>query len=509
MAINQPVATVVAVIGEAYARNADGAMRVLKAGDALYEGEVVITRNGGRVELATSDGQLLEVQPNETIAITAELSDTTRPTPQEAAVGDATIDRVIQAINDGGDIDDAIDAPAAGLNGGAGGDGNSFVRLLRITEGVDPLEFEFGTARPGPEFVFDGGTGDDNVSAVETAGVTAVISISGESSVIEGESITYTISVDKAPTSALTVNVVTGHITTDNGDLIPVTTAVTIAAGATSTTFTVSTLDDAYADSGEQFTASIASTSGGGYGSLVLGTSSVTTTILDQVGSDDPPGAEDTATISIAGAASVVEGEVATYTVSVDKAPATALTVNVVTGHITTDNGDLVPVTTAVTIAAGSTSATFNVTTLDDAYADSGETFTASIASTSGGGYENLVVGTSSVTTTILDQTGSDNPPGAEDTATISIAGQASVIEGEVATYTVSVDKAPATALTVNVVTGHITTDNGDLVPVTTAVTIAAGSTSATFNVTTLDDAYADSGETFTASIASTSGGGY
>ena len=132
--------------------------------------------------------------------------------------------------------------------------------------------------------------------------------------------------------------------------------------------------------------------------------SSVTTTILDQTGSDNPPGAEDTATISISGAASVVEGEVATYTVSNDKAPASALTVNVVTGHVTTDNGDLVPVTTAVTIAAGATSATFNVTTLDDAYADSGETFTASIASTSGGGYENLVVGTSSVTTTILDR---------------------------------------------------------------------------------------------------------
>src|SRR5690606_24958691 len=139
----------------------------------------------------------------------------------------------------------------------------------------------------------------------------------------------------------------------------------------------------------------------------------------------------------------------------------------------------------------------------DDAYADSSETFTASIASTSGGGYENLVVGTASVTTTILDQTGSDNPPGAEDTATVSIAGQASVVEGEVATYTVSVDKAPASALTVNVVPGHVTTDNGDLVPVTQAVTIAAGAPSPPVALPILDDAYADSGETFTASIAS------
>ncbi|MBT0962439.1 retention module-containing protein, partial [Denitromonas iodatirespirans] len=165
MASNQPIATVVAVIGYAYARNAEGELRVLKPGDALYEGEVVITRDGGKVELATSDGQLLDVQPNETVAITADLSDTTRPTPQEAAVGDATIDQVIQAINQGGDIDDALEAPAAGLAGGAGGEGNSFVRLLRITEGVDPLSFEFGSAQIEPPFVFDGGSADEAAAA--------------------------------------------------------------------------------------------------------------------------------------------------------------------------------------------------------------------------------------------------------------------------------------------------------------------------------------------------------
>ena len=93
-----------------------------------------------------------------------------------------------------------------------------------------------------------------------------------------------------------------------------------------------------------------------------------------------------------------MEGEQATYTVSVDQAPATDLIVSVVTGHITTDNGDLVPVSTTVTIPAGSTSASFTVTTLDDAYADNGEQFTASITGSTGGGYENLVLGTSSVT---------------------------------------------------------------------------------------------------------------
>ncbi|MCB1960829.1 MAG: retention module-containing protein, partial [Rhodocyclaceae bacterium] len=165
MATTQPIATVVAVTGEAFARNASGELRVLKAGDVLHEGEVVITRNGGHVELATSDGQLLEVQPNETVAMSVELSDTTRPTPEDAALGEATVERVIQALEGDGAIDDAIEAPAAGVAGGEGGEGNSFVRLLRIFEDVVPLAFEFGAAVVEPDLTFDGGRDEEGLQA--------------------------------------------------------------------------------------------------------------------------------------------------------------------------------------------------------------------------------------------------------------------------------------------------------------------------------------------------------
>ena len=315
-------------------------------------------------------------------------------------------------------------------------------------------------------------TGSDNPPGVED---TTTLNIAGPATVVEGETATYTVSVTNPTATDLVVSVVTGHITTDDGDLVPVTTDVTIAAGTSSTTFDVVTRDDAYADNGEEFTASITGSTGGGYENLVVGTGSVTTEIQDQTGSDNPPGVEDTTTLNIAGPATVVEGETATYTVSVTNPTATDLVVSVVTGHITTDDGDLVPVTTDVTIAAGTSSTTFDVVTRDDAYADNGEEFTASITGSTGGGYENLVVGTGSVTTEIQDQTGSDNPPGVEDTTTLNIAGPATVVEGETATYTVSVTNPTATDLVVSVVTGHITTDDGDLVPVTTDVTIAAG----------------------------------
>ncbi|NMG67743.1 retention module-containing protein [Azoarcus indigens] len=148
MATAQPVATVVAVTGTAYARDAEGRMRLLRAGDAINEGETVVTSSGGRVELAFEDGSVLPVEQNQSIAVTAELSETSRPQALDAQLGDASIAQVIQALNDGGNLDDALEAPAAGLAGGGGGEGNNFVRLLRITEGVDPLAFDFAPTEP-------------------------------------------------------------------------------------------------------------------------------------------------------------------------------------------------------------------------------------------------------------------------------------------------------------------------------------------------------------------------
>ncbi|MEZ5613420.1 MAG: retention module-containing protein, partial [Rhodocyclaceae bacterium] len=156
-----PIATVVAVVGKAFARDTDGNLRSLKPGDVLREGDTVITAAGDRVELALENGEPLFVQPNQTVQMTAELSDLTKPDASESAVASAEVDRVIQTLEQGGDLNAELDAPAAGLAGGTGGDGNSFVRLLRIVESTEPLAFEFGTARGDIELPFNGLVGDN------------------------------------------------------------------------------------------------------------------------------------------------------------------------------------------------------------------------------------------------------------------------------------------------------------------------------------------------------------
>ncbi|MDP3419867.1 MAG: retention module-containing protein, partial [Thiobacillus sp.] len=150
----QAVATVIAVEGQAFARDPAGQMRPLRAGDVLREGDSVVTMPGGQVQLAFLDGKLLTLLPDETFQFSAETASTSRPDVAEASLPAGEAERIIQALERGEDIDAQLEDTAAGLNGGADNAGNDFVRLLRIAEGVGPLAFQFearGTTEP--EFI--------------------------------------------------------------------------------------------------------------------------------------------------------------------------------------------------------------------------------------------------------------------------------------------------------------------------------------------------------------------
>ena len=66
----QAIATVVAVIGQAWVRTSNGTLRELRPGDSLNEGEVIVTSPGGQVELDFGDGTYLELTQDQTLAIT-------------------------------------------------------------------------------------------------------------------------------------------------------------------------------------------------------------------------------------------------------------------------------------------------------------------------------------------------------------------------------------------------------------------------------------------------------
>ncbi len=146
---SQVVATVISVTGVAFARNADGAVRRLAAGDSILEGETVFTLAGGEVELAFADGHHATILASESYLIGPEAMVATSPDAGEAAITAAgEVGRVITALEEGGDILEGLEAPAAG---GAGEDsGNDFVRLLRIVEPVTPVDYEYPLNAVGP-----------------------------------------------------------------------------------------------------------------------------------------------------------------------------------------------------------------------------------------------------------------------------------------------------------------------------------------------------------------------
>src|SRR3990167_7529503 len=304
--------------------------------------------------------------------------------------------------------------------------------------------------------IVDGNSNETPPTSVDTA----TVSITGSTSVIEGGTpASFTVSVDKAPTVAMTVDVAYSYTSAETGDIVEGVTQVTINAGSlSSTTFTVATVDDAYAEGAEDFVVTISNPSAGGFENVAVSTTngSVTTTIVDGNSNETPPTSVDTATVSITGSTSVIEGGTpASYTVSVDKAPTVAMTVDVAYSYTSAETGDIVEGVTQVTINAGSLSSTpFTVATVDDAYAEGAEDFVVTISNPSAGGFENVTVSTTngSVTTTIVDGNSNETPPTSVDTATVSITGSTSVIEGGTpASYTVSLDKAPTVAMTVDV----------------------------------------------------------
>ncbi len=137
MTLGNPIATVVAVIGVAYARTAAGELRALKPGDVLLEGEVLITPEGSSVELATYEGQLISQRTaGELPMLPAQLA---AAEGGESTLAPETLEQILQTLAEGGDLTDLLEATAAGPGAGTpGNEGSGIVQLGRVVEQIDP-----------------------------------------------------------------------------------------------------------------------------------------------------------------------------------------------------------------------------------------------------------------------------------------------------------------------------------------------------------------------------------
>ena len=399
--------------------------------------------------------------------------------------------------------------------------------IASITDPQDNYEnYELGTPA---------GTGLSATTVIEDASALKV-ALTGAATVVEGESATYTVTFEDAdgnPVALLAGQSVTVTLGTTAAGLVLAATegvdyvsvdgdTVTItgtADGVSSTTFTVETTDDYLADTGEQYIVEISDPTSTGLGSTVgiaTGKGTVTTTIADQTGTDDPPGTEDTvyAVISVDDA-SIEEGEQAVFTVSLQDKDGNAVTatsdidVTLEWTGAAANAGDAAPLPTTVTVTNGSTTAT--VIAVDDYFKETPEdliaTITGLVDQDDPDAFENLAIGdvagnNTSATTTITDEADPDD----DDTvyAVISV-DDASIEEGEQAVFTVSLQDKDGNAVTATsdiVVTLAWTgaaANAGDAAPLPTTVTVTNGSTTAT--VIAVDDYFKETPEDLIATI--------
>ncbi|MBH8580533.1 retention module-containing protein, partial [Bisbaumannia pacifica] len=180
------IAVVLSITGQAWARDAEGNLRELRPGDVVEEGEVVVTSADGSVELDFGGGEagLVVIEPGQEVLMQPELAPDAEVDPEQASVQDEEVEALLAALeDDDGDLFDLLEDPAAGAAGGGGAEGgHGFVRLARITEGVDPLSYQFGVVLTGgPE----GGLGEPQLLEEESFPAISVVDAEGGNQVDE------------------------------------------------------------------------------------------------------------------------------------------------------------------------------------------------------------------------------------------------------------------------------------------------------------------------------------
>ena len=313
---------------------------------------------------------------------------------------------------------------------------------------------------------------------------TASIAVS-PSSVNEdsGTPLVYTVTLDQPSLAPLSIAFTVGGTATSGTDYAAVTSPLSIAAGATTGTITVTPTADSTVEANETVVLTLA----GGIGYAVVASASATGTILD----DDQPA------LSI-NDVSLNEGNSGTtaftFTVSLN-APAgpggVSFDIATANGTATAGSDYVAQALAGQTIAAGSSSATFTVQVNGDTFNEPNETFLVNVSNVTGA--------------TVADAQGLGTIINDDALPTLSI-NDTSVTEGNTgtvtATLTVTLSAASGQTVTVNYATANASAiAPSDYISASGTLTFAPGTTTQTIQVTVNGDTTPEANETFAVNL--------
>lgn len=275
-----------------------------------------------------------------------------------------------------------------------------------------------------------------------------------------GGSTTLTATLSAAEAATVTVNVAfSGTATAGTDYTSPASTVITIPAGSTTGSLTVSTLD-AQQTSGSK---SLIATISGATNATVLGTVQATATINDS---------EPAVNLSLSSATLNENAGTTTLVASIATAVSVPITVKLNFSGSATQGTDYTASATSITIPAGQVSGNITLTAIDESLASGTKTITASIASVSPG-----VAGTTtSVTATIQDNDTSSSTPAAPTGLTLSSSSSTSGLTNYTTSDTPTFTMTAATGLTVQLlVNGTVVGTATEGTPGNYTITLPAG----------------------------------
>ncbi|WP_293778665.1 retention module-containing protein, partial [uncultured Oxalicibacterium sp.] len=321
------VGKVVALKGDVFVRLEDGTMIRLKLGDEVREGDVIVTASGASVELGFPDNHTYAVRENEVVTLDASVIGNEIDSRNAALVARVNENVDIQnVIAQGGSLDELLEETEAGIGGGGGDAGHTFVMLDRIVEAVAPLNFAFGTTDRTtiPEFRYAQGS---QVTS-STVSTPTVVGVSSDAQT-EGTNLSHTVTLSAATTTTTTYAFTLAGNTASASDFgaptfsngvtyDSVAGTISVPAGVTSFTVTIPTINDNIHEANETLDLSVG-------GVAAVGT------ILDN---DAVP------TIGSIGSPSTTEGGDLTYAVTLTNPSSTSTTYPFTLGGGTAGSGD-------------------------------------------------------------------------------------------------------------------------------------------------------------------------
>jgi hypothetical protein len=310
--------------------------------------------------------------------------------------------------------------------------------------------------------------------------------------VVEGNQAQFTVTLDRMTDPSDWVNI--NYTTTDGSatagsDYTGIIGTLAIGPNKTSEVVLVDTTHDIAVEIDEDFTLDFTNV-GGPADNVTLTANQGTATITNN----------DYAVVSVSNPV-VVEGNTATFTVTLDRVVAGGESVSI--DYTTTDGSanagsDYTAVIATLTIPAGDISGIVSVDTTPDTIVEADEDFTLDLSNV-GGPADNVEITAAQGTATITDN---DNYQISVDDVTVDES-------GATATFTVSLDQAGD----VDVSLDYATTDGsavqpGDYTATSGTLTILAVSNSGTISVPILEDALVENDETFTVTLSNVVGPG-